>query len=89
LAHHLGRDIGTIEVADPDATIVRALAVELTAKVAVLDQFDHRASCRVAPRLVTLGRREAVQAYWQAPDLDCVAIADMRDLASESLAGAG
>jgi hypothetical protein len=79
-------DVLALKIADPDAAVVRALAVELAPQGSPLNQLKHGLCGRGTTRFVTLGRGQTVEADRHAADHDRVAISNVGDWPGQSAA---
>jgi hypothetical protein len=86
-ADHDVADVVALQVADTDAPVVRAIAVEFAPQGAALNQLEHGLGGRGTPRFVTLRRSQTIEADRHAPDLDGVAVPNVRDLGDDHPGG--
>lgn len=76
-------DVRPLQVADPDAAVVHALAVEFAPQGAAPNQLDHGLGGGGTTRFVTLGCGETVEADRHAANHDRIAVPNVGDLAGQ------
>ena len=76
-------DVRAVHVADADASVMRALAVEFAPKLATLNQLEHGLGGGGTTGFVPLGRSQTIETDRHAADNDRVAVPDVGDLAGQ------